>query len=198
MKHTLLVPSGLLVIGLCSSFFSAWACALIVGPSSGPTAVRGPVVTMSRSEVRTWYIEAQHGATFAHSFSAKSPASIQTQYPSWPPTGWPDAPRRLGEYLHVQPLRDGDKTVIKMYGWPMRCLAVLDSSASLPLDPIYRGLFLNTLFYALLWSIPLVVAPAFVRWLRSRRGGCPTRGYDISGLSACPECGTSDIESASA
>jgi len=63
-----------------------------------------------------------------------------------------------------------------------------------PVTPIWRGLLLNSAFYAVVWSIPLVCLPWFIRWRRTRRGGCPDCGYDVTGLQeegldTCPECG---------
>lgn len=57
--------------------------------------------------------------------------------------------------------------------------------------PVWPGLILNTLLYALL---PASVAVAFValrRRRRRRRGHCPACGYDRRGDTAavCPECG---------
>ncbi len=85
-----------------------------------------------------------------------------------------------------------------IYGMPGPCLASVNTlepvtgstySSFLPATPVWPGLALNTLFYAAWWSLPLVVAPALLRWRRDRRGGCTKCGYDLAGLSVCPECG---------
>jgi len=62
----------------------------------------------------------------------------------------------------------------------------------LPLRPIWPGLVLNTLLYALvLW---LLYRGSFVlrRHIRRKRGRCPKCGYDLRGQlpgAGCPECG---------
>lgn len=65
----------------------------------------------------------------------------------------------------------------------------------LPVRPIWGGLLLNTLIFAIAWALLLVAM--FVggsrlrrRW-RLKRGRCPACRYDLSGTQheACPECG---------
>ena len=54
----------------------------------------------------------------------------------------------------------------------------------------WPGFVLNTLFYApLLWLL-LLVAPRYVRrLLRARRGLCRTCGYPVGEAAVCSECG---------
>ena len=61
----------------------------------------------------------------------------------------------------------------------------------LPYLPLYRGLILNTLFYAAIWWILLAIPRLIRRALRFRRGLCPRCAYDLRGTpnSPCPECG---------
>jgi hypothetical protein len=65
----------------------------------------------------------------------------------------------------------------------------------LPLQPLWSGFVVNTLFYtAIVW---LLIRGPFVlrRLIRRRRGRCPKCGYDLRGqppgpaAAACPECG---------
>jgi hypothetical protein len=69
----------------------------------------------------------------------------------------------------------------------------------LPVEPIWPGFAINTVFYAaVLWV--LIAGPGAVRRLvRRRRGRCTRCGYDLRGQVAasgfngkivCPECGT--------
>ncbi len=64
-------------------------------------------------------------------------------------------------------------------------------SNHLPVQPVWPGFGVNTLFYAtLLWL--LIPGPfAFRRLMRVRRGLCPACGYDLrhGEHEACPECG---------
>jgi hypothetical protein len=63
---------------------------------------------------------------------------------------------------------------------------------ALPLTPIWSGLFMDAALLTLAWSAMLDGAPATRRWLRRRRGLCPSCAYDLTGNTsgACPECGT--------
>ena len=62
---------------------------------------------------------------------------------------------------------------------------------ALPYQPVWSGIVINTLFYAMLlwmlWLIPFVVR----RVIRSKRGLCIKCGYDLRGAEheVCPECG---------
>ncbi|MEE9128822.1 MAG: hypothetical protein V3T84_02305 [Phycisphaerales bacterium] len=60
----------------------------------------------------------------------------------------------------------------------------------LPLRPIWLGFAINTVFYAMILSVPF--APFTLRRLiRRKRGLCINCGYDLRGAEheACPECG---------
>lgn len=61
----------------------------------------------------------------------------------------------------------------------------------LPYLPLWRGLILNTLFYAAIWWALLAVPRLIRRTRRARKGLCRSCGYDMRGLAntPCPECG---------
>jgi len=61
----------------------------------------------------------------------------------------------------------------------------------LPCAPLYRGLILNTFFYAVVWWALLALPRLICRTLRARRGLCTRCAYDLRGTpnSPCPECG---------
>lgn len=64
------------------------------------------------------------------------------------------------------------------------------SARTLPISPIWIGLFANTAFYAsLIWLTVLGFGLAR-RAYRTRRGLCAECGYELAGLTKCPECGT--------
>lgn len=62
---------------------------------------------------------------------------------------------------------------------------------AIPLRPIWSGLAINALFFAVLWWAVLLGPGAVRRWLRARRSACVRCGYDLRGLpeAGCPECG---------
>ncbi len=61
----------------------------------------------------------------------------------------------------------------------------------IPLRPIWRGVALNSLIYAGLWTAPVCIVPMARIGVRRRRGLCPRCAYDLRGdfASGCPECG---------
>lgn len=61
----------------------------------------------------------------------------------------------------------------------------------IPLRPIWRGVALNSLIYAGLWTAPVCIVPMARIGLRRRRGLCPRCAYDLRSdfASGCPECG---------
>ena len=63
----------------------------------------------------------------------------------------------------------------------------------LPLRPLWTGLCLDTLLYALAWLALLLIPPTLRTRSRRRRNRCTHCNYDRTGLApsaVCPECGT--------
>jgi hypothetical protein len=67
----------------------------------------------------------------------------------------------------------------------------------IPYLPIWHGVVINTLVFAMMWGIVLFLinfaVRGVVRTMRSWRGRCRTCAYSRAGLGAsvaCPECGT--------
>ena len=58
-----------------------------------------------------------------------------------------------------------------------------------PVELLFPGFLLDTIFYATILALPLSLVPLRQR-LRARRGRCPKCNYDLAGLDGpCPECG---------
>src|SRR5262249_17329132 len=92
-------------------------------------------------------------------------------------------------------------------GWPLRSLegfriwrntlspvrqyvsVVRVQGLSLPLQPLWPGFAINTVFYAaVLWG--LFAGPfALRRTIRRRRGQCAACGYPVGASKVCTECG---------
>jgi len=78
--------------------------------------------------------------------------------------------------------------------WPRDDVA----ATLLPVEPIFPGFLLNTLFYAAIWFVVLVVPGIAKRAIRRKRGRCVKCGYDLryhhtpcgaGGHSSHTECG---------
>ncbi|GJM19192.1 MAG: hypothetical protein DHS20C14_14050 [Phycisphaeraceae bacterium] len=61
----------------------------------------------------------------------------------------------------------------------------------LPTAPIWLGLIINIACYGTLWYAPGAIWRGCRRWRRSRSGRCLACGYNLGGLTTCPECGES-------
>jgi len=61
----------------------------------------------------------------------------------------------------------------------------------LPIAPIVTGFTANTLLYSLLFVCPWAYWKSSRLSRRRSRGQCLTCGYNLTGLTTCPECGNS-------
>ncbi len=109
--------------------------------------------------------------------------------------GWPMLAMRYKRWSQGKPWRFPNPRpppVVGMVGgFDLRCVWPSGPNVILPLQPIWVGFVGNTLCYASAWW-GLCSTPAPIRrWVRRRRGQCPTCGYDLRGNVAegCPECG---------
>lgn len=59
----------------------------------------------------------------------------------------------------------------------------------LPIRPLWPGFLINTLFYTAVLYTLLVTKRSFTYSRRYLKHHCPTCGYDLKGLTTCPECG---------
>ena len=127
-------------------------------------------------------------------FLEKHKESIQSMVPSWsqlaiPPTmdvsiwdysaGWPC--RSLYYYW------DSD-TSSHSHAWQIR---ESPNERYLPLAPIWPGIVINTLFYAVFMWLLLTGPLVLRRTIRHKRGLCVKCAYDLRGADhlQCPECG---------
>jgi hypothetical protein len=88
--------------------------------------------------------------------------------------------------------RDSGRSVIEI-SWnslPAGSIAARAGGIALPIQP-RPGLAINTVFYALLWFLLLLIPRAIRRAHRRARGCCPRCGYSLRGQPGpgCPECG---------
>jgi hypothetical protein len=56
--------------------------------------------------------------------------------------------------------------------------------------PLWRGVLVNSVVFALPLALPMVFVWGGRRIGRMRGGRCLRCGYDLTGLVKCPECGT--------
>ena len=72
---------------------------------------------------------------------------------------------------------------------PSQCWSLTIGMTALPLRPIWPGFAVNTIFYAVVLWMLCYSALALRRFIRVRRGLCPTCAYPMGESSVCSECG---------
>jgi hypothetical protein len=65
-----------------------------------------------------------------------------------------------------------------------------EAEVLLPLRPMWPGMVLNTLFYAITLGLLLGGIAGLHRTMRRRRGLCPRCAYPVGDSERCSECGT--------
>jgi hypothetical protein len=191
--------AALMLIGAAASIVFAWAMVI----RNPPLSQVQPITVLGDAQGARFL--AQHSSGLARD--------------SWRVFRGEDAPSDLDTAPAWVALPEGDQYFANTFawGWPCTCLANwdVDSTTSstpnrlhaftfqrginfyeLPAQPLWGGLFLNSLAF-LFTSVLLVQATLrSTRWIRSKRrrvGSCPRCGYDRAGLavgSPCPECGS--------
>ncbi len=206
MKRRLLIIGIFLLLGAVVNVAVAWGCAVWIRAPYGATP--GTLYEETRRNPAggwdIWYLQESRrpGAAFYWSFyelgvELQQPANSDPMpseiAPAWGSLGAPFESQREFDY------RD-----IHGSGWPMismwceyadgreviRGLALeRDQTPAMPLDAIWPGFAVNTLFYAtILWL--LIPGPfALQRFLRARRGLCPRCAYPMGESAVCTECG---------
>lgn len=109
-------------------------------------------------------------------------------------SGWPYRSMARYEAASRRPQQISDvdvglwKSGVGLSNWMSN--AYRHNEKRLPILPLWPGFLANTLFYASVpWLLMFGVA-TLIRRRRIRRGLCIQCAYPISGLSVCPECGT--------
>jgi hypothetical protein len=221
--RTLVAVGGLLLLGLLTTLAVAWGLAAWLPDRSTSGAYElidvprksridyVEVVQISRTGMvrREWYAHVPWRHASVH-FALEFSAATQERQRFADHWGGLGALVRGRSHIEGWGLEDAR-------GWPLQALwcsfkesghfvlsvsggiplsdepANARSIRSLPLRPIWRGLMVNTLFYAALWA--MVVGLVWWRPMRRRhrrsRGLCGRCGYDMRGIAGgrCPECG---------
>ncbi len=68
-------------------------------------------------------------------------------------------------------------------------IPIVGGAVTVPWRPIWFGLIVNSLVYALGLCLAVRLVKHLPRVARTRRGLCLRCGYDLAGLERCPECG---------
>jgi len=100
-------------------------------------------------------------------------------------SGWPLLSRHSSRYY--------DNSMIPNIRASAMSTAVLENTSTLfPIYPLWRGLFVNSLIYALALGVVLSTRRMLLRRSRVKRGCCVKCGYRlIATVAKCPECGQS-------
>lgn len=166
-----------------------------------------------------WAVRATASTTYASLSGSSSQGNPDEVLPSWSDLDHPRLPYLSGQrnYEHIvqvafgwplptlaveYELADialgGTSAIFQVNGgFPtgrsLRKSAVAPGLAEMiPYLPLWSGLVVNMVFYAILLPTPFLVARFAIRFRRRLLGLCITCGYDLRGLDheACPECGT--------
>ncbi len=203
----------LLLAGLIANLAVAWACAAWVAPVGKTSIARLTPISegvcegesrldrfgrslIFRARTREWKYMLNGVLEYAlWDHDSNVHAEIRA---GWPWRAW--TCRNLG-YMEMTSwtgiMRTGGPGSSETNGGidlsPFRIGIPQRSWRALPYQPLWFGVIGNTLFFAsLLWL--LVVVPRVLRRMnRHRRGQCTSCGYDLRGAdhAVCPECGAS-------
>ncbi len=166
---------------------------MFVAPEGTPEPIGSGVTTITGAEFRyeQWNDDGLVFVPIAPSMPERMLVANRHRY------GWPTLAietRHWDAYLDTAlGIRDEDpRYELSVFSTGVR---VGSGPRRAPLRPVWPGFLINTLLYAgaawLLLALPegWRIARGRSVWQRRRRGLCPACGYDLSGLTACPECG---------
>ena len=218
MKRCLTKLVVFLLLGAIVNVAVAWGCALSLSlrsQASGRSGSNGLEIWVGvlPENKETWGMVWTIHRPGAYKFLVEWGSSRGSSYGETPPK-W--VLRIMDE--HTLDPRSGNDLVVDARGWPFPGLYSLadfdnfqvtrglslpsndDSSSrwtltegsfALPIDPIWPGFAINTIFYAAtLWLLTLGSFAAR-RMIRRKRGHCIRCGYDLRAnySAGCPECG---------
>ena len=101
--------------------------------------------------------------------------------------GWPVRSLRAEKWEHVGPL-GGTEAHPTVTTWHNGCPSPIGLKF-VPLQPLWPGFAINTIFYAAILWLLFVTPGAVRRTIRRRRGLCPACAYPIGVSPICTECG---------
>lgn len=106
----------------------------------------------------------------------------------------PRPPIERMQDMPIMSLRHGLRGGLILHHLPQHPMLHPLGHQSLPLVPVWPGFPVNTLFYAAcittLWLTAAGTHYALgTKRRRRKRGQCEACGYDLTGLTTCPECG---------
>ena len=216
MKRRLFKLAVFLLLGAILNVAVAWGCAQFTPGPLIKQELRDPDFSIWRVQMRTgWPSEPYHrlsATAFGIRYEVMSgridfanasapPGWLKGIYKEWR-DGWPLQCLARHTWLSF------GKNIPSRYGFAAgkeeRGLVVLPESGMfaglrdrrLPIEPVWPGFAINTIFYvALLWMLwlsPFVVR----RFIRHKRGLCINCGYDLRGAEheVCPECGVTVVD----
>ncbi len=211
MKCWLIKLVVFLLLGAVVNVAVAWGCAQLIPGSLIEQELRDSDLSIWRVQMRTGWPNEPYGRSQARAFGSRygvmggridfanssAPAGwLKGIYKEWR-VGWPLPCLARHTWLSF------GKNIPSGYGFTSgqeeRGVVVLPESGMfaglrdrrLPIEPVWPGFAINTIFYvALLWMLwlsPFVVR----RFIRRKRGACIKCGYDLRGAEheVCPECG---------
>ena len=190
MRRHLIAAAIFLLTGAVVNVAVAWCLAVSVNPLLGERedsrTDNGVMCRLNRAGVA---VTTMHRVRDTNQVAEKGvePARV----PVVAAAGWPLICSRY-EYSFlvggVSPIEDGLELGLDPWSGPSPFGAGFWPRA-LPLRPIWSGLAINTLSYAVLFWLLIAVLSALRRFVRARRGLCPNCAYPIRESAVCSECG---------
>lgn len=196
-----------LILGAVTTVAVAWGCAVLM--AWGPSKIVS--VPIGKTMWRHTFVSTGFGVTvngwWEAAFIIKN--SVFTQmgagdesFGTEMQTGFPfraascEYPDYVVVYSRGGSAAPPNQSAEVVGGIHLRWLSMTDRPAALPLRPIWPGLVIDTLLYAVLWHGLFLIWPRLRSYVRREKqrieqGCCPLCGYDLRAdfNSGCPECG---------